>query len=136
MGGEEDSLYSNNSVCFSASTLLLVSIEGLGFITSTGLACSFALVLTITFSCLSIFSFFSFCFSLIFPRKTEILSPREEPEESNNSWDLFIRAAQDTSRESVNPNKRDEMNKRRLPIKLRGTINKDDIFEPINPPPS
>ena len=36
LGGDEGSLYSKSSVCFSSSTRLLVSIAGFGWITSAG----------------------------------------------------------------------------------------------------
>ena len=127
LGGTLDSLYSKSSVCFSCSTLLLVSIAGFGFITSAGLICSFTFVLTITFSCLSIFSCLSFCLSFIEAKKSDNLSPRFEPEDKRSSCNLLIKAAHDTSRESVKPNKRVDVNNNKLPMKLRGTINIEEI---------
>ena len=47
-----------------------------------------------------------------------------------------MRATHETSRDKVIPNRRLEVNNSRLPIKLKGIINTEDIFDPINPPPS
>ena len=122
----------------SSNTISISSLESLdeSLITSTGLAISFALALTITFSCLSIFSFLNCCFSFKRDKKLDSLSPRDDPEESNNSCNLFIKATQDTSRERVKPNKRDAVNKSKLPVKLSGIINIEEILDPIKPPPS
>ena len=89
-----------------------------------------------TFSCLSIFSFLNCCFSLRVFKKFEALSPIVEPEDNNNSCALVMRATHETSKDKVRPNRRLEVNNSRLPIKLKGTINTEDIFDPINPPPS
>jgi hypothetical protein len=49
---------------------------------------------------------------------------------------LLISATQETSKERVKPNNKVEENNNKLPIKLNGTINIEDIYEPIKPPPS
>ena len=135
-GGEVGSLYSNNSVCFSCSTLLLVSIFGFGCITSAGFVFSLILVLIMTFSCLSSFSALSFCFSLIFSKNSEALSPKDDPEETKSSCNLLISATHETSKERVSPSNSVEENKSRLPMKLNGIMKREEIFEPIKPPPS
>ena len=67
--------------------------------TSTGFDLAFSLVLTKTFSCLSDFSFFNFCFSFKAFKKFEVLSPKAEPEDIKAFCVLEIKASQEISKE-------------------------------------
>ena len=63
-------------------------------------------------------------------------SPKVEPESISTCCVFAIKAAHETSNESVKPSNNREVNNKRLPTKLSGVIKIEDNFVPINPPPS